>query len=202
MDRVKRVIMLVAASMGLVLLAAACGSSESATLDAPEVSGVSASDVMVMDIHDESEDGHEGDAALAHDEDGHDGMTAENGVVKITLNAVEGRPSRFEPGVVEVSVGERVELTLINGGRAEHDVEVAGLAAGAIEKVGGGSSHGSHDAEIVSAHAAPGTEAAVMFTPTEAGEYEFYCTLPGHKEAGMIGKLIVGPPMVARASTN
>jgi uncharacterized cupredoxin-like copper-binding protein len=32
------------------------------------------------------------------------------------------------------------------------------------------------------------------FTPTAAGTYEFWCTVPGHKEAGMIGKLIVGNP--------
>ena len=24
-----------------------------------------------------------------------------------------------------------------------------------------------------------------------AGEYEFYCNIPGHKEAGMVGKLTV-----------
>lgn len=31
----------------------------------------------------------------------------------------------------------------------------------------------------------------MRFTPMEAGEYEFYCSVEGHREAGMKGKLIV-----------
>jgi uncharacterized cupredoxin-like copper-binding protein len=32
-----------------------------------------------------------------------------------------------------------------------------------------------------------------IFTPTEPGEYEFYCGIPGHRELGMVGTLIVEP---------
>jgi plastocyanin len=32
-----------------------------------------------------------------------------------------------------------------------------------------------------------------MFKPTRAGTFTFHCAVPGHAEAGMIGKLIVGP---------
>ena len=55
------------------------------------------------------------------------------------------------------------------------------------DRLGGG----GHEADVVAAHAIAGTNASVIFTPTEAGVYEFACTLPGHKEAGMVGKLIV-----------
>ncbi|MDA0302102.1 MAG: plastocyanin/azurin family copper-binding protein [Chloroflexi bacterium] len=37
-----------------------------------------------------------------------------------------------------------------------------------------------------------GRVAEIEFTPTQAGTYVFYCTVPGHREAGMEGKLIVG----------
>ena len=33
------------------------------------------------------------------------------------------------------------------------------------------------------------TQETVINAP--AGEYEYYCNVPGHKEAGMVGKLIV-----------
>ena len=50
---------------------------------------------------------------------------------------------------------------------------------------------GHHGEGVVAAHAMPGMSASVMFTPTQIGEYEFYCTIPGHREAGMVGRLIV-----------
>ena len=42
--------------------------------------------------------------------------------------------------------------------------------------------------------AAQGHEGIVTFTPTEAGTYEFFCTVAGHKASGMVGKLIVVGP--------
>ena len=114
--------------------------------------------------------------------------------VEILLAAVEGRPWRFEPSLLEIVVGQPVKLILINDGRAEHDIEVAGLEAEGIQVLGvvthdGG--HAQHEADVVAAHAMPGTTASVIFTATEPGEYEFICTIPGHKEAGMVGRLIV-----------
>ena len=114
-------------------------------------------------------------------------------IMEITLGAEEWR---FEPTVFEVPVGHRVKLTLVNDGRVEHDVEVAGFPAEDIEVTAGVERHerlggGHHREDLVAAHAEPGTTATVMFTATKAGEYEFACTIPGHKEAGMVGKLIV-----------
>ena len=36
-----------------------------------------------------------------------------------------------------------------------------------------------------------GTQATLEFEPTEAGTYEYFCTVPGHREAGMHGTLTV-----------
>lgn len=139
---------------------------------------------------------------LEHDADEHQADDAHVDVIdfdgvepiEILLAAVEGRPWRFEPSLLEVVVGQPVKLTLVNDGRAEHDIEVAGLEADGIEVLGvvthdGG--HAQHQADVVAAHAMPGTTASVIFTATEPGEYEFICTIPGHREAGMVGRLIV-----------
>lgn len=39
-----------------------------------------------------------------------------------------------------------------------------------------------------------GAATAVVFRATKSGEFEYLCTLPGHKAAGMVGRLLVGEP--------
>ena len=136
-------------------------------------------------------DGENGHAAAVNGE-----AHADTDLVEVTLVAIEGREWGFAPSVLELPVGRRVRLTLINPGDAEHDVEIARLPAEHIEAPAESNDHsrlagGYHDESVVATHAMPGGTATVLFTPTEPGEYEFACTIPGHREAGMIGKLVV-----------
>ena len=153
-----------------------------------------------VELTDKTAHGHE----LAKETDGHDGghhdaavspepEAAEGPVFEVTLDAEEWL---FEPAVLEVPVGHLVELSLVNNGIVEHDVEVVGVPVEDIKVVGAGEGHerlggGHHDEGVIAAHAEPGTTATVVFTAIEVGEYEFACTIPGHKEAGMVGKLVV-----------
>lgn len=48
------------------------------------------------------------------------------------------------------------------------------------------------DLHVHSAHAGkPGEVVVVRFKADKAGTFDYYCTLPGHREAGMAGKLVV-----------
>jgi uncharacterized cupredoxin-like copper-binding protein len=137
----------------------------------------------------------DGNGAEANHQDDHDGEAGD--LLEVTVNVVEGRTWGYEPATLEVPAGQRVRLTYVNGGQAEHDLEIPGLPASNVEREGVAHdvslTGGDHDDDVVAAHAMPGTTAVVLFTPTQPGEYEFNCTLPGHKEAGMVGRIIVVP---------
>lgn len=191
------------------------GKTEVAVVDHDEGAGHEEAEAAVHeDEHDDdhdgveaavSDDGHDDDhdgveAALSDDghDDDHDAVDGD--ILEVTLKVVEGGHWGFDPNVFEVPVGQRVRLTLVNDGRAEHDVEIAGLLVEHLE-FEGGTGHeesqggGHHDTELVAAHAVAGTSASVLFTPTKVGEYNFACTLEGHKDAGMVGKIIVTPAL-------
>lgn len=81
----------------------------------------------------------------------------------------------FEPNEWRVKAGADVTVTLRNEGALEHSWVVK-LPSG--EKM---------------VHAKAGESATLRFTAPAVGTYEVICDVAGHKEAGMVGKLIVEP---------
>ncbi|TES45870.1 hypothetical protein E2L07_20105 [Halalkalibacterium halodurans] len=91
---------------------------------------------------------------------------SENRVVMIDAGEYQ-----FTPGQIQVSQNEEITFTLTNNGSEEHDFEIKGL-----------------DYHL---HALPGGSDSLSFTFTEPGTYQAVCTIPGHKEAGMIATVMV-----------
>lgn len=79
----------------------------------------------------------------------------------------------FTPMEVLLSVGRPVTITVVNKGKVEHDWLAESLGV-SIKPV-----------------VPPGKSGSVTFTPSRRGSFEFHCTVPGHKEAGMKGMLVV-----------
>ena len=79
----------------------------------------------------------------------------------------------FAPQRVEIPAGRKVELRLTNSGRVEHDITADGI--------------GLH------VHAMAGERLAFEAGPFEPGEYAFFCSVAGHREVGMVGKIVVRP---------
>ncbi len=80
---------------------------------------------------------------------------------------------RFQPDQLHARVGETVALRLDNRDPEEHYFDI----------------------DELNVHVAmpSGTSALAVFRPTKPGTYTFYCQVPGHREAGMVGTLIVEP---------
>jgi len=104
---------------------------------------------------------------------------------------------RFEPASMEVMAGQQVTVTMDNQGTLEHDFviqEIPVEKTAAESGVGATASHTMDEMEIepaVHMGAMPGLSSSVTFVPTKPGTYEYFCAVPGHKEAGMVGTLIV-----------
>lgn len=81
----------------------------------------------------------------------------------------------FSPTSFTVPAGEEVTVELTAEAGVEHDFVVEDLDGG--------------DVEVAAADA--GTTGNGTFTAEDAGSYTFYCSVPGHREAGMEGSLEV-----------
>jgi uncharacterized cupredoxin-like copper-binding protein len=106
---------------------------------------------------------------------------------------VETKEFAFQPGTVEVAAGTPVRLLLRNTGTVEHDWSIQEIDA-TILKMESPAEHAGHSTgKQPKLHAVVkvGQEARIEFRPDKAGTYEILCLAAGHKEAGMVGRLVV-----------
>lgn len=85
---------------------------------------------------------------------------------------------KFTPPTLQAKVGQPVKIVLENKGMIEHDIAFPTIKA-------------DKDAATLKTLAKAGQTTTLEFTPTAKGTYEYICTIPGHKEAGMKGTITV-----------
>ena len=111
---------------------------------------------------------------------------------ELTLDATD---FAYSPLSITVPAGEPVLLTLKNSGYLEHDfvIEKIDVKTDVIQD-SGSDAHHAHGAEAnydLHFAAQVGEASVIQFTVSEPGTYQFFCSVAGHKEAGMVGELIV-----------
>jgi nitrite reductase (NO-forming) len=85
---------------------------------------------------------------------------------------------KFNPASLQLPSGKKVSIMLQNNGAVEHDITVDALGMRLLANAG--------------------KTATGEFTLDKPGTYDFYCSIPGHKEAGMRGTLsVVGAALAA-----
>jgi uncharacterized cupredoxin-like copper-binding protein len=112
----------------------------------------------------------------------HQGIESQNRIVVYTDEF------QYNPLEIKSKIGEKITLVLKNRGKVEHDLDLKGVNAEVLNQThveGHGHQAGIH------LHVKPGEESELAFIPKESGSFEFFCTIPGHKESGMVGTLIV-----------
>ena len=114
-----------------------------------------------------------------------------------TMLAVEVKEFAFIPATLEVTAGQPVELVLTNSGTLEHDFSILEFPTEGPATSDGGMDHdmgAMEEQPDLHTAAAAGQSTTLQFTPSKPGTYEFFCTVDGHKEAGMVGTLVVAAP--------
>ena len=81
---------------------------------------------------------------------------------------------RFDPETITVKAGQPVLIAFTNKGVIVHDY----ISSGA-------------DKNIRLANVLGGRRSQGIFQATKPGTYTVLCVQPGHKEAGMVGKIVV-----------
>jgi len=95
---------------------------------------------------------------------------ASAGQPSATTISVGATEFAFDPATIVIPASGGATVSIVNKGTVEHDITV--------------------DALTVKIYAKPGETVSGTVTG-KAGSYEFYCSIPGHKQAGMVGTLTV-----------
>jgi uncharacterized cupredoxin-like copper-binding protein len=147
-----------------------------------------------------------GPAALAHENQAHAaprkfdasqveatpfGQQGDPRKVTRTIRVAMKDTMRFEPQNVTVRKGETIRFVVANKGAVLHEM-VLGTAQALREHAELMKKHpGMEHDEPSMAHVKPGAAGEIVWQFTQAGEFQFACLIPGHFEAGMIGKVVV-----------
>lgn len=112
---------------------------------------------------------------------------------------VKAEALKFNPATIEITAGKPVKLTFDNVDSVDHDFSIMEFPmemAGATQAPMVGHDMGNMGGMEPELHMAAlmGQTTTLEFTATKPGTYEFVCTVPGHKEAGMKGTLVVTAP--------
>jgi nitrite reductase (NO-forming) len=90
---------------------------------------------------------------------------------------------KMNPGL-KADPGNTVKITLINVDGAQHNIQIDEFNAKSPDVTGQGNS------------------VTVEFVADKEGTFAYYCSIPGHRQAGMEGKLIVGSGVSTIANTS
>ena len=111
-------------------------------------------------------------------------------IVQVTMREMDGKMV-FIPDRVEVKRGEQIRFMIRNSGLLPHEFILAttdeNLKHAEEMKKNPEMEHDDPNGKSVE----PGKNSEIVWRFTKAGQFEFGCLIPGHREAGMTGTIVV-----------
>ena len=111
-------------------------------------------------------------------------------IVLVTMQEADGK-MMFIPSRVEVKSGEQVKFIIRNGGALDHEFILASteenLKHAEAMKKNPDMEHDDPNGKSI----ATKKNGEMVWKFTKKGTFEYGCLIPGHREAGMIGTVVV-----------
>lgn len=111
-------------------------------------------------------------------------------LVQVVMSERDGKMS-FIPDRVEVRRGEQIKLALRNNGELDHELVLATLEENLKHAIEMQKNPDMEHDDPNAKRLMPKKTGEIVWQFTKAGEFDFSCLIPGHREAGMTGKIIV-----------
>ena len=97
----------------------------------------------------------------------------------------------YAPARIEVKRGEQVRFVIRNIGATDHEFLLATTEENLRHGEAMQKNPDMEHAEPNGVRLAPEKSAEIVWKFTKAGTFEYSCLIPGHREAGMIGQVLV-----------
>jgi len=119
------------------------------------------------------------------------GRTGDAAKATRTIHVEMADTMRFTPAYIEVQQGDTIRFVVKNSGKVMHE-----MVLGTMQAL-------QHHAELMNkhpemehhepymAHVPPGKTAIIFWEFSRTGDFNYGCLVPGHLEAGMIGRIRV-----------
>lgn len=123
--------------------------------------------------------------------DGAMGQAGDPAKASRTIEVTMADTLRFTPDGIKVKAGETVRFFVKNAGKTPHEMVIGSMNelkehAEMMRKM-----PGMQHAEPNKITLKPGQRGSIVWQFDKAGAVNFACTVPGHMEAGMVGKIEV-----------
>ncbi len=111
-------------------------------------------------------------------------------VVQVTMREADGK-MLFVPDRIAIRRGEQIRFVLRNNGELDHEIVLATLQENLEHAKEMAKNPDMEHDDPNAKRLAPKKTGEIVWKFTRAGEFDFSCLIPGHREAGMFGTIIV-----------
>jgi uncharacterized cupredoxin-like copper-binding protein len=111
-------------------------------------------------------------------------------IVHITMRETDQKMV-FIPNEVKIRKGEQVKFLIRNNGEIDHEIVLATVEENLKHAEEMAKNPDMEHDDPNAKRLGPKKTGEMIWKFTKAGEFDFSCLIPGHREAGMSGKIIV-----------